>query len=345
MASRATDVGAEARGLVEDWEPRTADDERWQEDLHALLDDVDEPHEGVYGPGTVTWRVNRENAILLAGASAALLQLAHPKVGEGVADHSDFDEDPAGRLKRTFAIVDAIVFGDAATAVEAALDVRELHHDVVGSLNDATGPFEEDEGYRANDPDLLLWVHATLIDQALVGYEAYVGDLTAADRERYWQQSKRFGRLMGIPEDRFPESVDDFYAYYERTLEEEIAVGDTARELRDALLTRFRGADDFMRFLAASTMPAPARDAFGFRWRRSDERRFDRVTSAVNAALPVLPARIRFDDHYRANADRLGVDYRRTLSGPRRWLARRVDLPVLDTGDPLGSFIEIAESV
>lgn len=341
MSTRPT----EARSLVEDWEPRTEDDERWIEDLHALLDGVDRPEQGFFGPGTVTWRVNRENALLLSGASAALLQLAHPLVGEGVADHSDFDEDPAGRLKRTFAIVDAIVFGDAASAVEAALDVRELHHDVVGGLDDATGPFAAGDGYRANDPELLLWVHATLIDQALEGYEAYVGSLSASERERYWQQSKRFGRLFGIRREDFPATIEDFYDDYERTLEEEIAVGDTARRLRDALLTRFRGADDFLRFLAASTMPEPARDAFGFRWRPGDQRRFDRMATAVDAALPLLPARIRFDDHYRANADRLGVDYRRTLSGPRRWLARRVELPVLDTGDPLATFIDIAESV
>lgn len=284
----------------------TVDTDDLPADLEELVADVDRPEAGFFGPGSISWRINRENALMLSGVSAILLQLGHPMVAAGVDDHSDFDADPAGRFQRTFAIVDNIVFGDLDTALEAALTVRAIHDPVVGELREDVGPFSAGDRYEANRPNLLLWVHATLLDQALVAYETYVGTLTDAEREQYYQEGKRFGRLMGIPPDRFPATLDDFYAYYERELEESVAVGERGEALKDTLFSQFRVFRPLYTFFGAATMPEPCRKAFGLPWSARRQRMFDAVAATVRRTLPLLPARIRYDDTYRASARRLG---------------------------------------
>src|SRR5436190_14118997 len=112
------------------------------------------------------WRVNGEWALLLGGGRALILQVAHPLVAAGVAQHSGYREDPWGRLYRTLDVTTRIVFGDAATSRAAARELRAVHARVRGRADDATP-------YDARDPDLLLWVWATLVDTSLLVYTRY----------------------------------------------------------------------------------------------------------------------------------------------------------------------------
>src|SRR6202165_5152051 len=105
--------------------------------------------QGLFAEDSITRRVNRENVLLLGGGRALLMQLAHPKVAAGVDEHSDFRSDPIRRLRRTLRMTMAIVFGDRETALAAARGVQHVHAGVQGA------------GYRALDPDLLMWVYAT----------------------------------------------------------------------------------------------------------------------------------------------------------------------------------------
>src|SRR6266513_343490 len=130
----------------------------------------------MFGPGSLTWRINGEAVLLLGGGRALILQVAHPKVAAGVAEFSDYREDPWRRLYRTLDVTLKIAFG-------APEGLRRAHHRVVGT--DDRG-----EPYRALDPDLLLWVHATLIDTALTMYERYVGPLTPRERELHYAEMK-----------------------------------------------------------------------------------------------------------------------------------------------------------
>src|SRR5947209_11928667 len=154
--------------------------------------------DGLYAEDSITRRVSRENILLLGGGRALLMQLAHPKVAAGVDDHSDFRSRPIRRLRRTVHMTMAIVFGERMTALAATRAVNQVHARIRG------------EDYRALDPDLLIWVHATLVDSALVTYETFVQGLTASDREDFYQESKLLGELLGIPRDRFPETLSDF---------------------------------------------------------------------------------------------------------------------------------------
>src|SRR2546427_8601841 len=132
--------------------------------------------DGLYAEDSITRRVSRENILLLGGGRALLMQLAHPKVAAGVDDHSDFRKHPIRRLRRTVHMTMAIVFGERETALAAARSVNQVHARVRG------------DGYSALDPDLLLWVHATLVDSALVTYQAFVGRLTSREREDFYQE-------------------------------------------------------------------------------------------------------------------------------------------------------------
>src|SRR5438309_5699708 len=170
-----------------------------------IMDGMPEP---LYPEGSITRRVNRENILLLGGGRALLMQLAHPKVAAGVDDHSDFRSRPIRRLRRTVLMTMAIVFGERETALAAARSVNQAHGRVRG------------EDYRALDPDLLLWVHATLVDSALVTYEAFVQRLTASEREDFYQESKLLGELLGIPRERFPAMLSDFGQYMRQMLVE-----------------------------------------------------------------------------------------------------------------------------
>jgi uncharacterized protein (DUF2236 family) len=136
---------------------------------------VSAAHSGIYSEDSITRRVNRENVLLLGGGRALLMQLAHPLVAQGVDEHSDFRSHPIRRLRRTIRMTMAMVFGDHDTAMSAARSVNRAHAAVRGPE------------YEALDPDLLLWVHATLVDSALVTYETFVKRLSVVDRETFYQ--------------------------------------------------------------------------------------------------------------------------------------------------------------
>lgn len=269
-------------------------------DIQELIQsEVSDPSHGFFGPGTVMWRVNQENTIFLAGTAAVLLQVAHPMVSAAGVQHSDYDEDLVGRFERTFDIVDTIVFGDKDTAVEAAMIVRRIHDEVVGELPGDAGRFREGDAYYANRPDLLYWVHATLIDQSMAGYEAYVGSLSGEERQTYYEESQVFGRLMGVPADMYPETVEEFYRDYRGLIRRNVAVGETGEEVIDGFYGQLGLVAPFARFLAGGTMPREARDEL-LGWGPVRQRLFDVYACCVRRVpLGLLPARVRYREKYR----------------------------------------------
>src|SRR6267143_403908 len=186
---------------------------------------------GLFGPDSVIWRVNRESAVALAGTAAILMQFAHPKVAAGVRDHSRYQVDPVGRLRRTLDLTMGIVFGPRQAAMEAVRTINSRHRGVRGP------------GYSAMDPELLLWVHATLVYAAIRGYRALVGPLTDAEADQYYQDTKEIGVLLGIPRAMYPARVDALDAYLRGMIDSgEVAVGADARRMADLVLRpEFRG--------------------------------------------------------------------------------------------------------
>lgn len=160
--------------------------------------------EGVFGLASVIWRVDREAAIFLDAGRAVLLQLAHPWVAAAISENLRTFTDPIGRFHRTFGVVFGMVFGSLDQAVASARRLHRRHAAVQGHLATAVGAFAAGSCYRANEIAALRWVHATLTETALLMHDLVVGPLGNDERERYYEESKLFAALFGIPRDCLP---------------------------------------------------------------------------------------------------------------------------------------------
>ena len=258
------------------------------------------PDAGYFTPDDAIWRIGRELALLLGGGRALLLQVAHPLVAAGVADHSGYREDPWKRLAGTMDAVWAVVFGDRAQADRAAARVRAMHTKVNGTLTSPMGPFPAGTRYTALDPALLLWVHATLVDSALLVHSQWVGRLSEQEQQAYYEDMKTCGELFGTPPEVMPPTLCDFRAYVAEMLDsDEICVTDTAREIARTVLhppvpLPLRPAMEAVNLVTTSLMPPRLRREYGLAW--------DPVRAAVltgsrewvrRIAMPLLPGRLR----------------------------------------------------
>ena len=153
-------------------------------------------------------RIFGHPAVLLGGGRALLLQVAHPLVARAVLDHSDFERDPFGRLARTLEVVNAIVYGDGATAAAAEAGLAEVHRRV-------TGP-----GYAASDPALAGWVHATLIDTTLRMHARFVAPLPPDVADAFYAEAVQLGVRFGVPVAAQPPDRTAFRRYVRATIGE-----------------------------------------------------------------------------------------------------------------------------
>jgi uncharacterized protein (DUF2236 family) len=242
---------------------------------------------GLYSDDSVTRRVNRENVLFLGGGRALLMQLAHPKVAAGVDEHSDFRAHPIRRLRRTILMTMAIVFGDRETALAAARAVNHVHGRVKG------------EDYRALDPDLLLWVHATLMDTALVTYETFVKPLVTHEREDFYQEFKLLGELLGIPRDRFPVTLRDFDDYMDAMMGSgPVHVDQRARDLARLVLRprlRMLPGPAMIPFevVTAGLLPPVLRAQYGLAWGAGQQRAFRLAVRTLPRLVALTPPVLR----------------------------------------------------
>jgi uncharacterized protein (DUF2236 family) len=230
-------------------------------------------------------RVDGENVLLLGGGRALLMQLAHPLVATAVAEHSGFRADPYARLQRTLEASFTIVFGTEEQAHRAAAGVRTVHERVVG------------DGYRADDPALLLWVHATLVDTALRVHTRFLQPLRPAETERYYEESTVIAELLGIPRDAQPRDFAEFRAYV-RAMVGSLEVTDTARRLaHDVLYPRLpwpvQPIAELGRQLTAGLLPPPLRLQYGLGWDAHRERAMLVAGLTARLVLPRVPALVR----------------------------------------------------
>jgi uncharacterized protein (DUF2236 family) len=163
---------------------------------------------GLFGPGSVTWRVHSSPVMLVGGLRALLIQSLHPLALAGVTQFSDYRSDPLRRLRGTSVYVHAVTFGDTRTAHEAAARVKRLHLRVEG-VDRVTGQL-----FSARDPETLLWVHCVEVHSFLAGYRAYGGSLSEADQDRYLAEQVTVARLMDIPTAMIPDSLNAYRDYF-----------------------------------------------------------------------------------------------------------------------------------
>ena len=164
---------------------------------------------GIFGPTSVTWRVlSNPASVFIGGITAVLLELAEASVRSGVWDHTDFRTDPIGRMQRTGLAAMVITYGNTRDAEAAMSRIRRVHEVITGVTPDG-------QQYRANDPELLTWVHVTAAYGFLNAYLRYLSPgLTRADQDRYYQESLKVCGYYGLTS--VPNSVAEVETYFER---------------------------------------------------------------------------------------------------------------------------------
>ncbi len=190
---------------------------------------------------SVARKINRELVVLLGWGRAVLMQFAHPLVAAGVADHSGFDENLAGYVRRTHRTVDAMLaltFGAEVDVRVMAARINAIHDRIHGTLREPMGIFPANTPYSARDLELLRWVHATLLDSLPLAYERFVGPLAPEEKDRYCSEATTVGPLLRIPGGVLPATVAELDAYLgEMYASGVIVVTETARTLATGLLS------------------------------------------------------------------------------------------------------------
>ena len=252
---------------------------------------------GIFGPDSMTWRIDREAAIFLGAGRALLLQLAHPWVAAAISQHSQTLTDPVGRFHRTFNLAFTMGFGTTDQAVAAARRLHRRHAEISGTLSESVGAFAAGSSYRANDVAALRWVHATLTDSALLAYQLAHPPLSIEDRERYYAEARLFGAFFGIPQTALPESWAGFAQYVDSMFKSDIlAVSGAAHSIATGL---FSGAAThfpiplWYRALTARLLPVRLRDDFGLPYGEAERRAAERALAILRHIYPLMPAALR----------------------------------------------------
>jgi uncharacterized protein (DUF2236 family) len=264
---------------------------------------------GIFGPRSITWQVNREAAIFLGAGRALLLQLAHPWVAAAVEQHSDTFANPIGRFHRTFSTVFTMVFGTLDQSLAAARHLQRRHAAIRGTLKSPAGPFPAGSCYCANEVSALRWVHATLIETALMGHALVLPALTKEQRELYYAESRLFAALFGIPRRCLSPDWTGFSAYTEAMIRSStLTVTDPARVMAHRLLA---GADTWLpipawyKALTAALLPPRLRDAFALRHGEAERDDVQRLVAHARRIYPLLPSRLRYVGPYQEAEQRL----------------------------------------
>jgi uncharacterized protein (DUF2236 family) len=262
--------------------------------------------DGLFGPHSVVWRVNRDRSFPVAGIRSLMIQALHPLAMAGVAEHSNWRQDPYGRLAATSSYLLTTTYGDKASAQAAGAWVRKIHTHVRGVDPETGLP------YSAEDPALLLWVHAGMVDSIITVVQRYGRTLDAAGADRYVAEMVPFAELVGVPATDIPATVQSLREYIES-----VELRQATPAARDAIRVVLDppDLDPDMRDLwhdlaqvAVGTLPDWAREMYGFAAPPSDlmEREYVRqLLGALDLAFEALPgvleARERIELRMRAS--------------------------------------------
>ncbi len=248
---------------------------------------------GLFGPGSVSWQVHREVTVLFGGARALLMQAAHPLVVAGARQTGFYERNPWKRLERTLQLQFAITFGTREEALRAADRINRVHRDVHG-IDEVTGlPFD------ATDPELLLWVHACLVDSSLLFERLTVGKLDDESRQRFHDEQMLGAELLGLPRDRIPPTPTALHGYIGDVVESgALRVGDEALIVAELIRhppreVPWRPVLWQVAWWAFATLPPRLREMYGVGWTRLGELRLRGSLGTLKLLRPSLPGRVR----------------------------------------------------
>ncbi len=259
---------------------------------------------GYFTDESMLRRVHRERTLALSGPRALLMQAAHPLAVSGLLAHTTALDDPYERLARTARVMGTIGFGSKRDADRVTAHVRDMHSKVRGKLKQRVGPYPAGTAYRADDPELLMWVLFTLVDSTTVVYRKYVASLTTGQEAALWEDYRVIGRLFGLRDGDMPEGLDGLDRYRREMLDgDRLFVSDWARErareivLRPPIPWPARPLLETANFITIALLPDQIRRQYGFSPLPPAIVRKALVAGGAEyvrrAVLPVLPKRVR----------------------------------------------------
>jgi uncharacterized protein (DUF2236 family) len=252
--------------------------------------------------GSITWRRAGDARLFLAAGYALLLQVAHPTVGAGVREHSNFRQDPWGRLLRTLDFTNVMVYGGPELAFEMGRRVRGMHKQIKGV--DSAG-----RHYHALEPEAYAWVHATLAEAIVAGHARFGRPLSRDQVEQLWAEWRAMGRLLGVRADDLPEDWAGFRRYFDAMVADRLEDTESVHDVLDTLGEPIRPpiphlgdaawraarvpAGRLNRVATAGMLPPLLRKRFGITWTRAQELELRALSAAARSATPAMPAALR----------------------------------------------------
>jgi uncharacterized protein (DUF2236 family) len=254
------------------------------------------------GPESITWRRAGDARTMFGAGAALLLQVAHPTVAAGVREHSDFKEDPWGRLWRTLDYVHMLVYGGPEAAANTGRAMRAMHQRIKGVAPDG-------RRYHALEPEAYAWVHATLAETIIGAHKRFGRPLDERQRAQFWDEWRGLGRLLGVREQDMPETWDGFRAYVEEMcatrLEPSDVVDDVLESLAEPKAPDVPGLGartwkavtlptaHTMRLATIGLLPGTARDRLGLEWTRAMEIELNLIGRLSRSTTAVMPRSLR----------------------------------------------------
>lgn len=271
-----------------------------EDKLNQIKLNCKNPKYGVFGPNSIYWLIGKESIVFLGSGYALLMQEAHPWVSTGAHHHSKVKNDPFGRWKRTFNVVNTMLFGNLEEAFKVARMTHNIHSKVKGNL-------ENGEQYYANHQEALLWVASTLFYTALWTYEDGIRILTKKELNQYYDEFKLFCFLFGISEEIIPKNYNDFMVYYNNFVNKNLKVNKHAKELIKHFTGKFNSRlhplhipSKLFMDLTANMLPLKIAEAYGFKNNSLKNFGLDLMTQNINLLYSKLPLKLRMNPYYRS---------------------------------------------
>ena len=266
------------------------------ERIENLATTIKYPEEGFFGSNSMCWKIFREPGLFVTSIRALLLQLAHPCVAEGVNQYSNFKKDAFGRAQRTFSSMYTLFFGDVDQSIHAGKKLNRMHYYIRGSIVKKNG---STRSFCANDPDLLLWVWATLIDSPIVAYEKLYRKLSKAEKEQFYHEMKRAALLLGVPPKNIPTHLEAFYIYYKSMLlSDELEVSETGLQLSKDIMSLPYTNRYLSSLLGVGFLPERFIQDFQLKKSKRRDRHFEGFLSFVKIVLRIIPKSLLYAPPY-----------------------------------------------
>jgi uncharacterized protein (DUF2236 family) len=270
---------------------------------------VTNPAEGIFGPESSIWRINRESALFLGAGRAALLQLAHPWVATALDQHSTLLARPIARFHNTFRFVFTMIFGSAPQAIRTARALYQMHTRITGDLPDDVAGYAKGSRYEALQVPALVWVYATLIESAVIAYQCVLPPLRPDELTAYYAESKILAGLFGIPPDALAPDWGSFQAYVAKMcVSQALGVSDRSRFMAQSIMTGAASRvhiPHWYRSLTTDWLPPRFREEFGFSFGLAEQTQSQRAQRFLPRVYAKLPSTLRHVGPYQEAQARL----------------------------------------